>query len=715
MSLKLVSVILPNYNGEAFLKESIKSVLEQSYSNLELIIIDDGSTDNSRDIIESFHDSRIKTIYLQKNGQICMALNIGLKAARGEYIARIDSDDIWERGKLEKQIRVLEDDEQIGACFSYVNLINEHGEIVNIAYQEIYNLFRPKFKSQKEWLHFFVFSGNCLSHPSVVIKRSVLEKVGKYNISFIQSQDYELWMRIVLQYNLYVIPEELVKYRWMPDSKRNISANIEKNNTRFYNEYILAVYRLFNSIRDSDFQLFFKDYFINKEAKSRLEILCEKAFLCLKYDKTQRLYPIGIEILERIFREEEGINLLAEQYGFTIKDFYELNIHHIFNDTYILMQMNQYQQRIEALEVEINRTAVEVEKKVRTEYEDTKSWKITKPLRKGGQKLRVVKKNMQPLKFYLLGTEDYGNLGDHAIAIAENQFLKHYFPNIELIEVPASQYFSRKEELLSVIRKKDIIIGHGGGNIGNQSPVAESIRRDFIQSWPDNQIIIFPQTICFTNQLDNLEEEIKKTQEIYNEHNKLTLFVRERKSYNFAKDHFKCHIHLVPDIVLFMQSHKHLQRKEQILLCLRRDVEKIVTQDEEKSIKKVLNELSGNVCYVDTQKEYNISVNERKEEVDKLLDLMRSSKLVITDRMHGMIFAAITETPCVTLDNYNSKIKGTYEWIKELPYIYFLEDMSQMPKIVGKLYDYKPGNEYNNLMKLEKYYKYLAQQIKNKL
>ena len=171
----------------------------------------------------------------------------------------------------------------------------------------------------------------------------------------------------------------------------------------------------------------------------------------------------------------------------------------------------------------------------------------------------------------------------------------------------------------------------------------------------------------------------------------------------------------MPDIVLFMQSHKHLQRKEQILLCLRRDVEKIVTQDEEKSIKKVLNELSGNVCYVDTQKEYNISVNERKEEVDKLLDLMRSSKLVITDRMHGMIFAAITETPCVTLDNYNSKIKGTYEWIKELPYIYFLEDMSQMPKIVGKLYVYKPGNEYNNLMKLEKYYKYLAQQIKNKL
>ena len=73
MSLKLVSVILPNYNGEKFLKESIKSVLEQSYSNVELIIVDDGSTDNSRNIIESFHDSRIKTIYLQKNGQICMA------------------------------------------------------------------------------------------------------------------------------------------------------------------------------------------------------------------------------------------------------------------------------------------------------------------------------------------------------------------------------------------------------------------------------------------------------------------------------------------------------------------------------------------------------------------------------------------------------------------------------------------------------------------
>lgn len=714
MSLKLVSVILPNYNGEKFLKESIKSVLEQSYSNVELIIVDDGSTDNSRNIIESFHDSRIKTIYLQKNGQICMALNMGLKAACGEYIARIDSDDIWERRKLEKQIQVLENDEQIGVCFSYVNLINDQGEIVNNAYQETYNLFRPKFKTQKEWLHFFVFSGNCLSHPSAVIKRSVLEKVGKYNISFIQAQDYELWMRIVLQYNLFVIPEELVKYRWIPDAKQNISANTEKNNTRFYNEYILAVYRLFNSITDSDFQLFFRDYFINKAAKSRLEILCEKAFLCLKYDRTQRLYPIGMEILERIFREEEGVDLLAEQYGFTIKDFYKLNIHHIFNDTLILMKMDQYRQRIESLEAEINRTAIKVEKRVRAEYENTKSWKVTEPLRKGGRKIRNVKKNIQPVKFYLLGTEDYGNLGDHAIAIAENQFLKYYFPDIELIEIPASQYFSRKEELLCTIRKKDIIIGHGGGNIGNQYPVAESIRRDFIQSWPENQIIIFPQTICFTNQLDNMEAEIEKTQKIYNAHNRLMFFARERKSYYFAKNHFKCDIHLVPDIVLFMQMNKHLPRKEQILLCLRRDVEKVITQDEERNIKTVLNNLSGNICSVDTQKEYNISVHERSEEVNKLLDLMRSSRLVITDRMHGMIFAAITGTPCIALDNYNSKIKGTYEWIKELSYIYYLEDMSQLPKVAEKLYNYKTGNECNDLAKLEKYYKYIAQQIKKK-
>ncbi|MBE5062939.1 polysaccharide pyruvyl transferase family protein [Lachnospiraceae bacterium DSM 108991] len=715
MEKELVSVILPNYNGGTFLKKSIESVISQTYRKLELIIIDDASTDNSREIIESFNDERIKTICLSENGHICAALNKGVSVARGEFIARIDSDDIWEKEKLEKQIKVLEEDLEVGACFTYVKLINREGEIVNEQYREVYNLFRPVFKTQKEWLHFFVFSGNCLSHPSVVIRKQVLDQVGKYNLALVQGQDYELWMRIALKYNLYVLSEELVRYRWMPNDEKSISTSTELNDTRFYNEYLMSVYRFFQNISDEDFVKYFKELFIMQEAKSPMELLCEKAFLCLKFDHTKRLYPIGIEMLERIFAKDEGANLLKEKYNFTPKDFYRINSQHLFYDNFIRKESEEYEKKIENLKQEINRSIIEAEQRIRAEYESTKSWRITAPVRYGVNKCKNFKENLLPPKFYLLGTEDYGNLGDHAIAIAERSFLKKFFPKIEVVEIPVSQYYSKKDELYLKIRKKDIILGHGGGNIGNQYPVAEEIRRDIIKTWPENMIIIFPQTIYFTPQLENMEAEVEKTQMIYNAHKKLVLFTREQRSYKFAKDNlYNCDVYLVPDMVLFSEKRKRIQRQEKIVLCLRNDIERILSDREEQAINLIAHSLTEDVCYVDTQKQYNIPVDGRERYVDEFLELLSSSKLIVTDRMHGMIFAAITGTPCLVLDNYNSKIRGCYKWIRELPYISFVDSLGNLEESMRKLYLYEEKGEYS-VKKLDKYYSFLAEIIKKEL
>lgn len=710
-----VSVILPNYNGSAFLKRSIESVLNQTYKNLELILVDDASTDNSKEIIESFHDNRIKAIYLPQNGQICAALNLGLNVAKGEYIARIDSDDIWEKNKLEKQIRFLSNNEKAGACFTYVELIDAEENIVSSEFNDIYNMFHTAFNTQKDWLHFFVFHGNCLSHPSAVIKRSVLEEVGYYNLAFVQAQDYELWMRIAVKYNLCVIPEELVKYRWIPDKKQNISADTEENNVRFYNEHLLAVYRFFQNISGEDFCRYFKDLFINKEAKSEVELLCEKAFLCLKYDKSKQLYPIGLEILEQIFRKENGSTVLLEKYNFSVKDFYKINTEHLFYDVYLKKEIEKYKYKIQELTKEIQQikleTAIQTESRIRAEYEETKSWKITAPVRKGGQKYRAVKSKIVPAKFYLLGTEDYGNIGDHAIAIAEKKFLKHFFPKMDIIEVPASLYFQKKEKLLHEIREKDIIIGHGGGNVGNQYPVAESIRRDIVQTWSNNYTIIFPQTIFFTQQVNNWEEEIKKSQAIYNAHKKLLFFAREKISYEFAKAYFKCDTLLTPDIVFFMHNNRQLQRKDQIVICLRGDVEKVLDDRDEKRIVTEAKKLTENVIYTDTQKNYNISTSKRNQYVSEFLGLISTSRLLITDRMHGMIFAAITGTPCLVFDNYNSKIKGTYDWIRDLPYIMFLNNVDQLEEFINRLYNYQFSNE-DQLVYMDKFFRDMAYKIK---
>ena len=98
-----ISVVLPNYNGSDFLKKAVDSVLAQTFTDFELIVVEDGSTDQSAELLASYSDSRIRVIPLEQNEHICVALNTGLAAARGKYIARIDSDDCWLPNKLEKQ------------------------------------------------------------------------------------------------------------------------------------------------------------------------------------------------------------------------------------------------------------------------------------------------------------------------------------------------------------------------------------------------------------------------------------------------------------------------------------------------------------------------------------------------------------------------------------------------------------------------------------
>ena len=140
MHAGLVSVLLPNYNGEKHLEEAIDSVLGQTYANIELIIVDDGSTDQSVDIIKNYDDDRIKPIYLEENSHICIATNVGFSHVTGEYIARLDSDDVWEKEKLYKQVALLEEKPNARVCFTQVNLIDENGQNINEKESELLNL-----------------------------------------------------------------------------------------------------------------------------------------------------------------------------------------------------------------------------------------------------------------------------------------------------------------------------------------------------------------------------------------------------------------------------------------------------------------------------------------------------------------------------------------------------------------------------------------------
>jgi len=203
----LVSVILPAYNAEDYLEEAIQSILDQTFKDFELIIIDDKSTDKTSQIILSFIDPRIVIIKNQKNQGITYSLNKGLEIAKGAYIARMDADDISATNRLELQINYLEQNPSTSLLGCCAEVIDQNGVVFDMMEVPLTN---------SEIFH-TIFSSNCFIHPSVIFKKSVITDLGGYDLSSAQSQDYELWLRVIQHNSVANLPDYLLKYRIHPN------------------------------------------------------------------------------------------------------------------------------------------------------------------------------------------------------------------------------------------------------------------------------------------------------------------------------------------------------------------------------------------------------------------------------------------------------------------------------------------------------------------
>ena len=196
------------------------SVLDQTYSNFQFIIVDDGSTDSSCEIIESFQDERIELYKREENEHICVATNYGFTKVKGDYLARIDSDDLWYPDKLEKQLLFMEEHPECSVCFTWCDLIDEYGNNINELEKGLLKLYESKTLEQEQWLRKFYFEGNCLAHPAVLMKREVLENIGRFTLAYRQLHDFDYWVRIAKQYKIYVIQERLIAVRRFVDKQQ---------------------------------------------------------------------------------------------------------------------------------------------------------------------------------------------------------------------------------------------------------------------------------------------------------------------------------------------------------------------------------------------------------------------------------------------------------------------------------------------------------------
>ena len=305
-------------------------------------------------------------------------------------------------------------------------------------------------------------------------------------------------------------------------------------------------------------------------------------------------------------------------------------------------------------------------------------------------------------KFLMIGTPYHGNLGDHAITMAQYKFLNNNFKDYNIIELDLREYYSKIDFVKKYINPDDIIIINGGGNFGDEYLFDENIRRDTIKTFINNKIILFPQTIYF-KESEKGKKELEVSKNIYNNHNNLTLVAREKISYEKMKKEFnKCNVILTPDIVLYLNEEDYEHNRDGALCCLRSDLESKLTKYQKEFINKELRDKFKKVCITDTVINKNVNQEERNEFLRNKFNEFKMSELVITDRIHGMIFAAITGTPCIALSNYNYKVKGTYEWIKDLGYIKFTDDINEIPDLIQELKNIK-NVKYDNLFAIKKY------------
>lgn len=309
---------------------------------------------------------------------------------------------------------------------------------------------------------------------------------------------------------------------------------------------------------------------------------------------------------------------------------------------------------------------------------------------KGAEHFKQNQQNATEKQAYFFLAADYGNLGDVAITYAQTRFIQEH-SDYNVVEIPISRTLEGYWFVKRNIKSGDIITLVGGGNMGNQYEQIEVIRQIIVSGFRKNKIISFPQTFDFSADKQGLSA-LNKAANIYNNHKNCTLIAREKVSYNLIKQHFpKCNALLSPDIVMSLDENEKVGVRNGAVFCMRNDAEKKISDADSQKLREIVSGYFNTVLDYDTHIGKNkLNQEERNAELKKIWNAFRDANLVITDRLHGMIFCYITSTPCIVINNNNHKITGCYKWISDKSNIVLFEnyDGTEIKKIIqSKFYE----------------------------
>lgn len=639
MFMLKISVIVPVYKVEEYLDRCIESIVNQTYRNLEILLIDDGSPDHCPVLCEEWskRDSRIRVIH-QKNGGLSAARNTGILAASGDYIGFIDSDDYILPTMYERMLIALTKN-NADLCICGIRWVNEDGS----AFQDaVPGSVKNEIMNQNQ--AFIKLCGEGYCHYVTAVNKLYKKNIFS-NLLFPEGRIHE---------DEFVIHHILQKCTKIVGLEEELYYYVQRQNSITHDAY--SIKHLDGAWALYDRYLFFKELG-HKELSNYALRQCYGAVI------------LGIQNSD-VVREKKTFDPIIKKIVAALGG----NV----RTAKLLLVYYKNMLRGKAAFIKANLY-----------------------LRK-----TFLTKSRSSGMIVLMATPIHGNLGDQAIVYAEYKILHKIFPDKKMVEIPNHIFLRFPELVAQNISENDIIIIDGGGNLGILWPHEDDKIRDIIRLFNENQIVIFPQTCYYDTQKES-KERVCKNRKIYENASNLTVMLRDRTSYDFMRKEFpEVKTAFLPDVVLSLKPVRQCIKRKGILLCFREDCEAVIGKQSKEILIEQIKKSGYESKVTSTLVPFCVNRKNRKKELQKKWNEFSGAQLIITDRLHAMIFAVITETPCIAINNKSKKVEGTYEWIKELSYICFLQDGHLDRSLIQKLADTQGNNTFrypiSNINKLFK-------------
>jgi glycosyltransferase involved in cell wall biosynthesis len=324
MPAPLISVVMGTYNHAPFVAEAINSVLTQDFTDIEFLISDDGSNDQTADIVGAQTDPRVHFEPNAVNRGAALVLNELIGKARGRYIAIINSDDAWLPGKLSEQVEILDKHPNVGATFGRVQFVDRDGQTIAKEALSFGRTFDKKNRSRGEWLRHFFSHGNCLCHPTVLIRRELYNTVGLYDNRLRQLPDFDMWVRLIKRTDIFISQSNMINFRILPGE--NTSSDIYNNRVRTLNEHFFIALDFFSGVSADLLRQGFGDMMKHPELASEAHVAIEKAFLFLRpvLSLTHVYQIIAMIKFRALLMDSTSRDILNKDY-----DFNDRSLHHL--------------------------------------------------------------------------------------------------------------------------------------------------------------------------------------------------------------------------------------------------------------------------------------------------------------------------------------------------------------------------------------------------